>query len=285
MYYKNEHPFGNGANPSKLDVRDHKDDQALVAPYPTSHTTQLSPLVVRMQYKIGKCVAESVTKQLEYLYYKKTGEYVQLSDDFLYFITKKFIDGNSDEGTSMRSVLKAVQKYGTCKKSTFSVEVGDSMSYADYWSHSTTLTQAMYDEALNYKGGQYLAIPLDEEMIKAAIYAYDMLVARFEVGKEWWTPSWNAKDILPLKPPVDVISGHANILYAYDDTLIYNGNSWSDLWALQGNGNFNFKTYAPHLTEVWALTLSPVVVDNSPVLSADVVSKFVRLLRWLKLIR
>lgn len=282
--------LGLGAHPSPTDHRDHQDKEiALGIPYPDKYMADLTNLEMRMQFQIGKCIGESTGKKIDSLYFPN-----EFSDDFIYRGTKQFIDKNTNEGTSFRAALKFAQQYGVCKKPTFQIPVTQSMTYAQYLTYP--IPQAAFDEAKNYKIGQYLSIPVDVSLLKAAIYKYGMIVARVDVGSEWWTDSkgtdsWNPADILPLRSPKQVISGHGIVIYGYDSTitlgktLFYISNSWSSAWANQGNGNLYFEDYYPHITETWAVTLNPVVVDNSPPVSDQTVSLFIKILRFLGIIK
>lgn len=245
-----------GAHKSKLDVRDHKDKSiALVSALPSEYFVDISSLKSRMQHYIGKCVGEGNAKRVDNIFG------ITSSDDFIYFGAKS-VDGNLTEGTSIRSALKFMQKNGVCLFDTWSVPVTDKTTYADYIKND--IPQYAKDEAVKYKIGQYFNIPIDETLIKAALVKYGMLVVRMEVGQEWYTPSWASKDILPLKAPKQVISGHCVVIYGYstdeNGTKFYISNSWSTLWADNGNGYFYFKDYKP--TEVWAVTLNPVPTTN-----------------------
>lgn len=281
-------PFGLGAHPSPTDHRDFRDpDLALASPYPDKFVTDISSLEVRMQFQIGKCIGEAVAKKTDSLIPVN-----DFSDDFLYRGTKQFIDQNTNEGTSFRSALKFAQQYGICRKQTFQIPVTQDMTYDQYMSFE--VTQAAWAEASQYKIGQYLSVPIDVSLIKAAIYKYGILVARVDVGQEWWTnlagvDSWNPADIFPLRSPKQVVSGHGIVIYGYDSTitpgktLLYISNSWSSAWGDQGNGNLYFEDYYPHLTEAWAVTTNPVTpgtsADVSIPVTGTVLSTFLNLLR------
>lgn len=245
--------IGLGAHKSKLDVRDHKDKSiALVSALPASFYVDITSLKSRMQHYIGKCIGEGNAKRIDSLFG------ITSSDDFIY-LGAKSIDGNLIEGTSIRSALKFMQKNGVCLFDTWSIPVTEKTTYTEYLKYE--VPQYAKDEALKYKIGQYFSIPIDETLIKAALVKYGMLVVRMEVGDEWYTPSWLSKDILPLKAPKKVVSGHCVVIYGYStdtsgDTKFYISNSWSTLWADNGNAYFYFKDYKP--TEVWAVTLDPV---------------------------
>lgn len=270
-----EHEIGFGAKPSKKDIRDFKDKVLAPAPYKTHHMTDISMLAVTHQRKVGICMAETVCRHVEYLYYKKTGVYTRLSRAFLYIVTKKFIDKDRDEGTSFRAGFKAAQDYGICPESVFPTNTN--------LEHSEFLDQKIpyqaWDEAKKFKMGAYIPIPTDISLLKAAISKYGLIAVRMELGEEWFTPSWKASDILPLRKPKKIISGHAVSLYGYDENnLNHLRNSWSEEWADKGNGYYDFDDYEP--TEAWALTLEdPKDYKGVRFVTFDIIKKFMDLLR------
>lgn len=276
--------FGTGALPSKIDPRDVKDTSLTLSyPYPSEYETFIDMLEVEDQEKIGICTSYLKT-YIEYLYFKKTGKYVRLSAAFLYIITKLYIDKNMQEGSQLRSALKAAQKYGVCTEATFPTNVN--MTHAQFLSQS--IPKEAWNEALNYRIGGYINIPIEKSLLAAAIHKYGMLYARMEVGSSWWTPSWHWKDILPLRKPSSVVSGHAVNHHGYeisDKTKIRGRNSWGKEWALMGNFYYFMEDYMP--TEAWAITLESVMpmVDNTPLISDSMWRKLIAIFRDLKIIK
>jgi len=264
-----------GAHPSKEDRRNIKDPHlALGVPYPSIYETDISGMTgllkLRYQKLLGVCVACAITTYVEYLYWKKTGKYTRLSVAFLYLVTKKLIDGNTEEGTSLHSGIKAAMKYGICTESTFPTNYD--------LIHTQFIRQPIppeaYTEAINYTIGGYVSVPIDRSLFAAAIFKYGMLLTRMEVGSTWFTPSWLPKDIFPLKKPTVVISGHGIDHHEYDLTKEKSKfgflNWWSVGWGNKGTGEHLMEDYEP--TEAWALTLDSVMQyqDNSPVISGSI---------------
>lgn len=276
-------PFGAGAHESAQDDRDQKyldKELSFAFPFPTTYDTQF-PGKVKYQKKVGACTG-SLVYYVEYLYWKKTGVWTELSMAFLYKVTKKYVDQNGQEGSSLRSALKAAQKYGVATEATFPSNFDQS--------HSGLLDQPIpqtaMEEALSFKIGRYGPVPVEPNLIAGAIYKHGMLYARVGIDYHWWTPSWLTKDIDPLERPSLQYSGHAIHLTGYDDqgadTRLRLLNTWSELWNVLGFGTFFYEKYAPHLTECWYATLDPVAPagsDNSPAI-ADTVWR--ALVTWLK---
>lgn len=269
----NEISFGAVSSPS--DSRTFK-DTALVAPNPSeSYKTDISMLPVRYQEKLGVCMAEETCGYVEWLYFKKTGKYVRLSTAFLYIVTKLYIDKNFIEGSSHLSMLKAAQKYGICTEESFPTNY--KLSHTDFL--LKTIPAKAFTEALNYKIGAYFQIPVDVSLIRGAIKKYGLVALRMEVGKEWFTPSWKASEILPLKKPESVISGHAVYLYGYEPgNVFWLRNSWSANWAEGGNAFFDDDNYSP--TEAWVATLNdPQEYKGTKFVTFDTIKKLLDVFR------
>lgn len=250
-----------GANPSKKDSRDFKDGSlSLTTPYPTAHTVDMDGVDVFHQGKIGICTAAALCSIIEWLYLQKTGKHVKLSVAFLYIVTKLYIDKNWEEGSSLRSALKAAYKYGVCLESTFPTDI--TLSHQRFLSQS--IPENAWTEALEYTIGGYISVPVDRSLIAAAMYKYGPLYARMEVSDKWFTPSWYERDIAPLVGG-KTISGHAVALKSYDlisPFIMWLRNSWGITWFRKGDGYFLFKDYRP--TEVWAVTLESVMHLSNP---------------------
>lgn len=268
-----------GAHESPKDTRDIKDPHlALGFPYPISSQTDINMCYVEYQRKVGACTA-SLKTYIEWLYYKKTGTYVRLSMAFLYIVTKLYIDNNRNEGSSLRSVLKASFKYGVCSEETFPSDF--TLTHEQFLSQ--IIPQKAWTEALNYTIGGYINIPIEKSLMCAALDKYGMLYVRYSVDKNWWTPSWLAKDILPLKSPSDSPTGHAVLLTGYNlagEKGRTNGrNTWSVSWADGGNFYTHYEDYAP--TEAWVVTLESQMhlSDNGIIIEDSIWRKLLEVMR------
>ncbi len=252
-----DHPFGFGAFPSEPDYRDVKDYHiAKAVPPPISFTDDLSTIPVTMQNKIGICTANLCYK-LEKLYADR-GITIRLSRRFLYTVTKHYIDQNTIEGSSLRSVLKAAYKYGVAPESL--VPTDTTITHEDFIK-DYTFTPLAWSEALKYRIGGYFSVGLDKDSIASAISQYGALYARFDCGNKWWLPSYTT--CLPLEKSAVTVSGHAVVNFSYDNSFSKSHqmlrNSWSEAWGNKGNGDYFLDDYSP--TELWAVTLAPIVND------------------------
>jgi hypothetical protein len=217
----------------------------------------------------------SLVKIFEMLEYKRTGVYVEYSVRFAYTVLKHFIDKNTTEGSSMRNALKAMQKYGTVPESMYP---SDCTVTHEQFISLDGITDTLLAEALKHRIGAYFRGVNDKSMICTYIAKYGMIYARFECGDSWYESvegfsTWLPSEILPLRKPKVVASGHAVTLKGYDIQDRYNTtllNSWSKGWAEKGEANYYPDDYSP--TEVWIVTLDPVpAIEKRPEPSDTVV--------------
>jgi hypothetical protein len=196
---------------------------------------------------------------------------------------KRYIDGNLSEGSSLRSGIALAMKYGICKESTMPTNYN--LPYYEFVTQQ--IPEGAFTEALNYRIGGYFSVPVEQSLLAGTLYKYNLILARYEVGERWYTPSWLPKDIFPLVPSKVIGAGHAVCLHSYDvkdrprfDFL----NWWSGNWGNKGTGWSNIDTYAP--TEAFVLTLESqahLLVDNTPLIDNSFISKIMKLLRALKI--
>lgn len=269
-----------GAQKSKKDRRDHRDKNLALSPvYPQKYDVDMKNIAPFYQGKIGVCTAAAlVCAIIEQLYREKNKKHIRLSVAFLYIVTKKIIDKNNSEGSSLRSALKAAYKFGVCTEETFPTDV--ELSHAEFLAQ--TIPEKAWTEALNYTIGGYISVPLDESLMAAHMYKYGPLYARFEVSHTWFTPSWLEKDISPLISGKPILSGHAVALVGYDLSIDKKGmwlrNSWGPTWFRNGDGFFNYRDYKP--TEVWAVSLdSTMGMQEQSSFLSDIHRGFLNVLR------
>lgn len=193
------------------------------------------------QSKVGICTAISLTQQAR----KATG--IKYSADFQYLLQKKYIDGNWEEGSSIRSALKVASKYGLLPEKYFKYKISRTQSYIKYIEKLKAIPEAeiqkLIKKCIKIKG--YASVPVDRDLMALAIdEAEGGILARFALGNEWWT-----NPIEPLRPPKKFVSGHAVIISNYTGGSQRIANMWGDDWADKGTAYYLLKDYAP--TESW----------------------------------
>jgi hypothetical protein len=263
-------PFENlGHLPSPKDNRDFTIDKVnkvigyAAAPIPVPYFTDLSKIPVLMQSHQPACVSHVTSAGMMF---QDNGAYsFDYSPRFLHALCKKEDGVPDQDGTYYRQAFKEAQTYGVADNAQFPNDVA--LPLADY-KDASLIPKSAYDVAKDRKIKSYVMLTdLSFAAIKQAIYQNKLVLLGVKLGQEWWTAtngitSWLPADILPLRPPASIVSGHAVLAYGYDEKYIYIRNSWSTDWGQNGTGYFGIE-YNPFIQEAWTfMDLAPEVVAN-----------------------
>lgn len=229
------------------------------AKLPATQATQLATPM--MQAQQPACVSHSAADQLKLFWFRKTGEWVDFSPRFLDTLVKR-IDGQdrATGGTYPRMVFKLMAQYGCATEATLPNDTSlPVLEYRD----DALLTPTVFAEAAKYKTPGYVQIPLDFQSTRAAIFLYGAVSTLFEIGDEFWLPSWADKDIDPLRTPASIVGGHQISPCGWEDASLNTvQNEWSTAWANGGRNRYNPTTWAPYIREQWAIAeIPPDVAD------------------------
>ena len=263
-------PFNFGYVPSPKDKRDYKLSKVnnLIGSVPIITPTffsDISQLPILMQAQQPACVGFATASGM--MATDKGAYSWDYSPRFLYDLAKRDDGVPNVEGTYYRQCLKEGQKNGVCDNVEFPNDV--SLQYNIYkdW---TLIPANAFTAAKNRLVKSYVAVDdLSLDGIKQAIYQNGYVLLGVQLGDEWWTSptgvtSWAQDDILnpALRPPKNVVSGHAILAYGYDQDYIYFVNSWSTQWGRNGIGWFG-EDYEPFVQEGWTfIDLAPEVIKN-----------------------
>lgn len=264
-----------GAIKSPTDYRDIAlAEVSLPTTYPTSFFNDVSQLPVWHQHKLGACVGHAAAKYKQALDLKDTGTLIPLSARYLYAMAK-CQDGAPGDGTFPRLVMKILKDTGCAQETT--VPNDTLLDHETYVYQRQLSNIPLTPESYLAKSKGYAFVDLTIDGLKQAIVDCGGAILLMRIGQEWWTglngiSSWQAQDILPLRPPVNPTGGHEVFLYGYEevgnDTKFYILNSWSDQWGDHGKGYFMFNPWQPFLYEAITMTDIPnsllKEVDNLP---------------------
>ncbi len=177
----------------------------------------------------------------------------RMSPRFTWGDLKTFDGWAIDDGTDMRSIFKSITKTGT-------------LSFPEY-GNDATLSEIEYAKAPtaqmrtlatgNSGDGYGFITDHSFEGLKQFISDHGPTIILLRLGKEWWTSksgpnSWAEKDILPLRVPQTVVSGHFVVAHSFDEQYIYFLNHWGDTWGRAGHGYFD-ASYVPFINDAGAL--------------------------------
>lgn len=211
---------------------------------------------VMMQAQEPDCVLFATTKLLKLYWFLKTGVWIDFSPRFLAILIKRY-DGQdrATGGTFPRLAMKLVSEYGCC---TTKLLPNDTTLPVLTYRKDSLLTQAMFDEAAQYKVPGYVGIPVDFVRTRQALVLFKAVSTLFEVGDELWTPGWAKSQIDPMRTPARIESGHQMVQNGYVDS-VYNNveNQWSEAWADGGANQFDYKAWIPFINEQWVVAEIP----------------------------
>lgn len=227
-----------GALFSPVDVRDHVLRCTSSQPLPESH--QLSMVRVKNQGNVGSCVAHALAEVVEYY------NSVQLNDREI--MSTGFIYGNREyntkgEGMYIRGALKALQKYGDCKKNNFreNVEVPEAIELFE------KRIDNLKDRAYPYRISSYARV-FTKEAVKRSLLAGNPVV----IAVDWYSDMKVKDGVLTSGYSEDLKSGgHCMVIYGYDEEGWKVQNSWGTYWGVQGTCTMPYKS---PIREMWVVT-------------------------------
>lgn len=227
---------------------------------------------ILMQGVSPECGGYSLAFALAYL----LNQQVKLSGSFAYAF-EKTVDGVPNEaGTTISALETTAKTAGACLYPLFpddGLETTDPNGTATLYSSATP--QAIQDAATRAGWLPLFLTDLSWSGLQAAISKYKAVILQAEVGDEWWTntagqTSWTAADVLPIRPPRQVVSGHFFVAGGkYDATDTWFANSWSTEWGQNGFGYLQ-ENYVPFIKNAIVFYKAPPSVQtivNHPTLT------------------
>lgn len=226
---------------------------------PASFRSEI-PGEVLDQNQTPSCVSHAWALAMRKWWFEKHGEVVDFSPRFLDVLVKRFDglggpDTRDSAGTYPRLVCKLAAQYGCATTKTVpNLTEQPTHAYRD----DDVLTEAAFAEAKKYRIPGYVRIGTDRGSLRLGAYLYGAVSTLMLIGSEWWVPSWDARDIDPLRTPNPQVSGHQVVTVGWEgDALEWLQNSWSTMWDLLGFAHYNAAKWAPFLVEAWAIAQIP----------------------------
>lgn len=226
-------------------------------PIPTVFMPDYSEIPTYHQHKQPSCIGHAVTWIANYYEWIEKEALDHLSPRFIYALCKRD-DGYPDQdGTFYRIGLKQLKNQGVPKDHLFPNNTD--LDRATY-NNTKLIDGVAYEEAEHRRIKSY--VQADDKSfngLKRAIYEHKVVLLALDVGPNMYTDrfgntSWKEKDILPLRVPTIIESGHAVVAIGYDENYIYFKNSWGFEWGSQkqapGVGFFS-KNYENYIKEAW----------------------------------
>ena len=291
---------GLGWTPDFPDIRDHTLSTPSVAHVlgPTATPLKAAPAQVDLeagfspvedQGPIGSCCAQAGGGLLEYYERAALGRHVDVSQLFLYKVTRKLLGWTGDTGAYLRTTMKAMALFGVppaehypyliqrydAEPDAFIYALAQNWQAIQYYRLDPTSNERVREadrareagesEALVSIGSQALA------NLKARLVLRQPAMFGFTVYSSM--PQVTTTGIIPYPRPGDrVVGGHAVIAMGYDDAKVIDGvpgaikirNSWGVNWGQRGYGWIPYSYFTTRLAQdIWSLVRSEYI-DLAP---------------------
>ena len=245
-----------GAIPSGADYRD---EYAAIAAGVANEVESAfeTPMPEPMhQRTIPACVGHSVVDLMKVYWKERTGQWIDFSPRFLDILSAQ-PDIPLEGGRRPRFVLKIAVGMGCCTTKTLPNDTG--LSIGEY-RDAKYISDAAYAEAQKYRIPGFVRVPVMTEREHARVYG--AVSSLFRIGEELWTPSWDEKDIVPMRTPSEVVGGHQMTVYGWNGRYTLLQNEWGPLWASRGRTRYLPMDWAPYMVEQWAVASIPEDVSS-----------------------
>ena len=258
-----------GAIPSPDDYRDRMAAQSVydkmsadlaAGTLPYQFETDIAALGEALdQNKTSACVSHAWALVMKYWWWKKTGELVDFSPRYLHIMSRQDwipVDG----GRVPRDVCKVSAKNGCCTTRLLPNDT-ENLTHAEY-GNPAVLTAEMHAEAAKYKIPGYIRIPDNSVSdFRRAIQQLGLVSGLFSISDAFWTAedgtvTWAANRIDPLRIKPST-SNHQMVVRGWIDTMNIVRNSWSKLWANNGEAKYKAGSWLPFIWEGWAIAEVP----------------------------
>lgn len=221
-------------------VYDHKPLQSIFKA-PTLDTKHIIPnsefTPVKHQGQLGSCTAFAGTALMEYYIKKATGNNYELSEKFLYWVTRKLLTWeNKDTGAYLRTTMQALTRFGICEGKFF--KYNEDFKEKPDWVHSALADdyQAETYMRLDKKGMTKTDILTKVKQLIARNYPIMFGFTTYEntIDNDTGEVSYPSSRTKPR-------GGHAVVITGYDDSkVIRDGDGTTTIGALKFRNSWGY---------------------------------------------
>ena len=219
-------------------LKDSSDPRDLTFPvgsYPPSYDLKQYVTGVENQGTLNSCTNEAVAAMYEMLLKKfKPAKYQEFSRTFVWYNTRKFsgIDLKQNVGVTVRSLLKAMEKYGNCYEALHSRTLPDAEP-----------TKQAYKNAKKFVLKSYQRCTSTEAIMTAIAAGFPVFLA-MNLRNDFGSGKWEGTPI----------GGHAMVIVGYTPTHAIVLNSWGKEWSGDGYIEIPWDILQRDGFDYWAVT-------------------------------
>lgn len=235
-----------GALKPTVDTRDYK-VAAAAHEFPESYLCENLP-PVKNQRSVSSCVAHATAAILETLNKTETGDFVELSTNFIYGM-QGVVLGRLEGGMYLRDACKIVKEYGDPSADTIEGNTEQPKCTEEL---KQQLSDEVYKEASIFKVASYAKCS-NENAIKHALMNYGPVL-----GSVNWYNKYDVKDKVILFDKNTGYGRHAIMICGWNKNGWICQNSWGRVW--NGDGTFIYP-FGEKFNEAWSF----VDADNDDI--------------------
>jgi len=198
-------------------------------PFPPAHDLCRILTPVRNQYYRGTCVAFAVTALLESLLRSKRKQSLDLSEQYVYLVTRQNDPDRRESGSYLRYALDGLQKQGACRERLLPYVRWDDWGQAFLFQNPTRTQFTLDKDAYNYRINSYASVNgRSVNAVKQALVNNQPVAVGVPVYENAWRYGIRAGEVsMPLtrlNPDGSVtlldtpMGGHAIAIVGYVDT-------------------------------------------------------------------